>query len=269
MIPKNFVTQWRKQAQWSDDVQVEQDLLISRILIELFNHASLAERLCFRGGTALYKLFLLPAARYSEDIDLVQLYPDAIGPIFDTIKRVLEPLLGLPRWRINEGRATLEYKFLPNGHTVKSKIKIEINSREHFSVFAPCKKEFSIESDWFSGKTMVQTYEFEELLGTKLRALFQRKKGRDLFDLWMALQTREFEIEKVITTFKRYLAFENKNITRAMFEKNLLDKFNSESFLGDVSLLLRPGIPWVTAEGLKVVMEKLICHIPGEAYQLK
>lgn len=177
MISKNFVTQWRKHAPWNDDAQVEQDLLISRILIDLFNHPYISEKLCFRGGTALYKLFLTPAARYSEDIDLVQLNPEAIGPIFDAIKEILEPLLGLPKWRISEGRATLEYRFLPNGQSERAKIKIEINSREHFSVLGPFKKEFSIESDWFSGKTFIPTYQFEELLGTKLRALFKEKKG--------------------------------------------------------------------------------------------
>jgi hypothetical protein len=51
---------------------VEQDLVISRALVGIFGAAGVAERLAFRGGTALYKLYLTPAARYSEDIDLVQ-----------------------------------------------------------------------------------------------------------------------------------------------------------------------------------------------------
>jgi len=33
----------------------------------------------------------------------------------------------------------------------------------------------------------VLTFEPAELVATKLRALYQRRMGRDLFDLWLAL----------------------------------------------------------------------------------
>lgn len=72
MIPKDFITEWRAHAPWVADRQVEQDLVISRALVELFSRPTIASALAFRGGTALYKLHLRPAARYSEDIDLVQ-----------------------------------------------------------------------------------------------------------------------------------------------------------------------------------------------------
>ena len=39
-----------------------------------------------------------------------------------------------------------------------------------------------MENSWFSGRCELTTYALEELLGTKLRALYQRAKGRDLFD---------------------------------------------------------------------------------------
>ena len=41
-----------------------------------------------------------------------------------------------------------------------------------------------MENSWFTGSAELTTYHFEELLGTKLRALYQRKKGRDLYDLY-------------------------------------------------------------------------------------
>jgi len=44
--------------------EVEHDLVISRALVELFSDPVLGERLAFRGGTALHKLFLRPPARY-------------------------------------------------------------------------------------------------------------------------------------------------------------------------------------------------------------
>ena len=73
MIPHDFITEWRQHASWIEDSQVEQDLVICRALVEIFSLDEAARTLAFRGGTALHKLHLAPAARYSEDIDLVQM----------------------------------------------------------------------------------------------------------------------------------------------------------------------------------------------------
>ena len=67
MIPRDYITQWRARAPWVEDFQVEQDLVISRALVEIFSHPHLRESLAFRGGTALYKLHIDPPARYSSD----------------------------------------------------------------------------------------------------------------------------------------------------------------------------------------------------------
>lgn len=67
---------------------------------------------------------------------------------------------------------------------IPMKLKIEINTQEHFTILEHQQKLFSVSSDWINGEAEIRTYQLEELLGIKLRALFQRKKGRDLFDLW-------------------------------------------------------------------------------------
>ena len=97
MIPKDFITEWRDRAPWVLDRQVEQDLVISRALVELFSRAPIAEGLAFRGGTALYKLHITPAARYSEDIDLVQTNPGGIGDVLDAIRGSVSPSGSRPR----------------------------------------------------------------------------------------------------------------------------------------------------------------------------
>lgn len=73
MIPKDFIKSWRQKVNWLFDRQVEQDLVISRALVELYNHPEIMSSLSFRGGTALNKLFFTPATRYSEDLDFVQI----------------------------------------------------------------------------------------------------------------------------------------------------------------------------------------------------
>jgi hypothetical protein len=81
MIPRDYITEWRAHAPWVQDIQVEQDLVICRALIDIFSDPILKDALAFRGGTALYKLHFKPAARYSEDIDLVQVKAGAAGPM--------------------------------------------------------------------------------------------------------------------------------------------------------------------------------------------
>ena len=94
MIPRDHITEWREQAPWIQDFQVEQDLVISRALVEIFFHPLLNDALAFRGGTALYKLHLRPAARYSEDIDLVQTRAEAGGPMMDALRERPRPMAG-------------------------------------------------------------------------------------------------------------------------------------------------------------------------------
>ena len=85
MIPKDYITEWRRHAPWVQDAQVEQDLVISRALVEIYRVSGLSGRLAFRGGSALNKLHILPAVRYSEDIDLVQVVPEPIGGTLDQL----------------------------------------------------------------------------------------------------------------------------------------------------------------------------------------
>jgi predicted nucleotidyltransferase component of viral defense system len=97
VIPRDFITAWRAEAPWVQDFQVEQDLVISRALVEIFSHPLLRDALAFRGGTALYKLHLKPAARYSEDIDLVQTRAEPAGPVMEALREIFDPWLGRPQ----------------------------------------------------------------------------------------------------------------------------------------------------------------------------
>lgn len=91
MIPRDYITEWRAQAPWVFDLQVEQDLVISRALVAIFSHPLLSKSLALRGGTALYKLYIKPPARYSEDIDLVQINAEPVGPLMGAMRDVLDP----------------------------------------------------------------------------------------------------------------------------------------------------------------------------------
>lgn len=92
MIPRSAITHWNKLVPWEDIANVEQDLIITRALTDIFSDEFLASELAFRGGTALHKLYLAPQPRYSEDIDLVQTHPGPIKPILFRLGEVLSYL---------------------------------------------------------------------------------------------------------------------------------------------------------------------------------
>ncbi len=268
MIPRDYVTAWRANAPWVDDAQVEQDLVISRALVEIFSHPLLARSLAFRGGTALYKLYLTPAARYSEDIDLVQVEAGPAGPVMDAIQETLNPWLAKPGWKQTRGRVTFRYGFESGGNpSMKMRLKLEINTREHRAVLGYRTRSFGVRSRWFEQAASIRTFELDELLATKLRALYQRKKGRDLFDLKAGLEDRRSDAQRIVQTFQSYMEVESRPISRAMFEQNLDRKLRDPGFRSDMNALLAPERAWDATVAAGVVTEKLLSRLPGAAWQ--
>lgn len=268
MIPRAHVTAWRASAPWPTDAQVEQDLVLTRAIVDLFGRADVARAVAFRGGTALHKLFFESPGRYSEDIDLVQIDSGAIGPAVDAIRAVLDPWLDEPKRKQGHDRVTLLYRFESTSRPVQPmRLKVEINTREHFSVLEHHRRRFVVDSPWFSGSADIHTYQIEELLGTKLRALYQRKKGRDLYDLWLALTSLTLDDEKVVECFERYLEEDETRISRAEFEANLTAKLQAPAFLDDIAPLLPTGVRYDVVAAAVLVRERLIAKLLGEPWK--
>lgn len=259
MIPRNLITEWKSHVPWADDSHVEQDLIISRALIELFGEPELANQIAFRGGTALYKLYLLPPARYSEDIDLVQVTAAPIGPLLDLIRGKLDPWLGKPQRSRSSGGVTLLYSIqAETTPPTRMRLKVEINSREHFSVYGFQSRPFHVSSRWFSGEATIKTYTLDELLGTKLRALYQRRKGRDLFDVWLGLTAGKANPEKVVTAFRKYITNQDVKISQKDFLLNLDEKSKLSEFMEDIRVILAPGFIYDSDDALNLVKNLLI-----------
>jgi predicted nucleotidyltransferase component of viral defense system len=262
VIPEAAITHWRHVVPWSQDAQVEQDLVLSRALVEIFRDPALASAFLLRGGTALHKLFISPPRRYSEDIDLVQASPGPIGPLLDAVRARLDPLLGAPRREASPGNVTLRYRMQSEiPPIIPLRLKIEINTREHFRVFGVVERPLGIQSPWFTGRAAIRTYSLEELLGTKLRALYQRRKGRDLFDLWIALTTTGVDARRIVEALRAYLSAEGRVIDRTTFEKNLALKVASRAFHADLVPLLAPGHRYDIADAASLVADRLLAGL--------
>ncbi|OWR81556.1 hypothetical protein SJDPG12_08795 [Porphyromonas gingivalis SJD12] len=226
----------------------------------MFQSELLRNALAFRGGTALHKLFIAPQVRYSEDIDLVQISSEPIKPILMEIRKRLA-FLGTKRVvKQHIHNNTILYRFeseMPP--IVNLRLKIEINTREHFSVLGLQDFPFRVENSWFSGETTINTYKLEELLGTKLRALYQRRKGRDLFDLYWSLKRGNVDLEQVLACYQKYMEFVvDKVPSKKQFLANMEDKMQDEEFLSDMRAIIRPGINYSPQEAWTLVKEKLV-----------
>ena len=242
MIPQAYITEWANQVPWQTNEQVEQDLVICRALVEIFSDEFLAKSLAFRGGTALHKLYLSPQPRYSEDIDLVQITAEPFGPVVDRLRERLA-FLGDPARKQKENNFTLHYRFESEFPPVQNlRLKVETNCREHFTVLGYTPFPFEVKSSWITGSCSITTYRLEELLGTKLRALYQRRKGRDLYDMYKALvHVSDINKEALLQCYHAYMDFVvDEPPTQKVYLQNMEAKMQDDEFIGDIAALIRP-----------------------------
>lgn len=257
MIPQAYITAWRKKAPWQENFQVEQDLVIERALMAIYSDDYLKEKLAFRGGTALHKLYLSPAARYSEDIDLVQIIAEPFGPIMDRLREVLSFLGDKPIRKQKRHNNTLVYRF-DSEDGIPLRLKIEVNCREHHTLFGIQNVKHEMQSDWYTDKVLIPSYELAELLGTKMRALYQRRKGRDLFDMWFAITQSDVEPTKIIDAWNFYMEEEGNKVSQKEFHENMEKKILDQDFLGDMQGLLRPSLTYDIQKAYKFVKKELL-----------
>ena len=260
MIAERYITEWSNRFPWTKNSFVEQDMVICRALVEIFRDPFLSSVLAFRGGTAIHKLHFSPQTRYSEDIDLVQIEPGPVKPITERLGKVLA---WLPRMTTEMRRFGFRMKFRYESELAPiepMRLKVEVNTFEHFTVLGYASVPFEMQSNWYAGSCALKTYSLNELMGTKLRALYQRKKGRDLFDLHLALPL--VDAPTVVHVWREYMGFRGGEVpTAKQFAANMDEKMMLADYLGDVTPLLRGGVkfdPHEAYEAFKKIIMPLI-----------
>jgi predicted nucleotidyltransferase component of viral defense system len=268
LIPIAHIQQWTARAPWPDLRQVEQDLIISRALYDLFSSEQLQGKIAFRGGTAINKLLFGKPLRYSEDIDLVQTQPKPIGGIIDSVRAALSWLGKCNRTQAQHSMY-LVFKFNPESGGGPLKLKVEINPREQQNFHGLKAYPFTVSSDWHQAKTEIDSFEPEELIGTKLRALLQRNKNRDLFDRNEGVLQLGLDRDKLIACFHHYLTLEGHPITRANAEDRMLKKLN-QSLTEDIAPLLPTGVNYTDDSAIVAfgrIWAELVKRMPGESWK--
>jgi len=269
MIPTQNLVAWGQVVLWSEQRQVEQDLLLCRAIVVIFGDPFLREQLRFRGGTALHKLHFTTPLRYSEDLDFVRTTAGPIKLLLQRLRAVTEPWLGPASYDRSITAPKLQFAVPAEDGGPPIRIKIEINTREIEAYDEPQNLSIKVDNPWFSGTATVPTFSREELLATKLRALLQRDKGRDLFDLGEALNRfPDLNMARVIEIMGRYLTLSRIAIPRAEAERRMFAKLRNQTLLTD----LRPLLPAdeasrlteeSTREAFRKVFTRLIELLPG------
>lgn len=257
MIPANMVTAWAVEHPWPTLEQVEQDLLLSRAICAIADDPYLGSELVFRGGTALHKLHLESPYRYSEDLDYGRSTAGGIKELTQTLTAVGTKLGFEVRTRVSEHPKVYWRAEATNG--IPLRIKIEVNTHERSPARSLIWHEHRVESPWWNGVSQVLTFQPEELIATKIRALYQRSKGRDLFDLWLALDHLKLDPHHILSAFAPYRPA---GFTAKKAIRNLHDKVQNAGFRHDLDpLLVRQPDGYDIDAAVSLVQITLLEHI--------
>ena len=249
MIPENSITEWGTNTPWATRAQIEQDLLLSRLMIEISNNAYLGTDLIIRGGTCLHKLHLPTPYRYSEDLDYVRENTYGIKDTFIELGRIASDIGFDSSTELNMIPKFFMRTTASDGSKIK--IKIEINAHERTFAHPRIRLKHTVTSHWFNSSAEILTFQVEEMVATKIRALYQRSKGRDLFDLWLALNVLNLDPAAIVSSFACY----NPGFTSKQSITNLREKLKKEDFRQDLSLMLAD---WPAGYKIDQAAEELI-----------
>jgi predicted nucleotidyltransferase component of viral defense system len=251
-------------------------------MVALFGDQFLSSQVAMRGGTLLHKVHLAPAARYSEDIDLVVVGTRPPDHIRRAIRRVLTEILGTPKssgWdalKLAIRNTVKPSRVLRMTYSSRSivepnrtlEIVIEANVTERKPHLPVVEMPFGFPFRDQTIQTRIKGFDIHEMLGTKMRALFQRKRGRDLFDLYWAMTKSPTPVDPaaVVASFDHYLKREGTKAGQAEFVGILEDHLRDRGFCSDMQPLLRPDIaydPQVAGKYLKTHLLNLLPKSKG------
>lgn len=126
MIPTPTIIEWSRRVPWPSVDQVEQDLLLSRLIVEIANDDYPGNELVFRGGTCLNKLVSPTPLRYSEDLDYVR---TTGGGIREFTRAVTD--IGDPLWHGHTG----------HHHLWMPMTQLDVQPEDLVAAFAPCRPD--------------------------------------------------------------------------------------------------------------------------------
>jgi len=255
MINSSTITQWSVNHPWATRDNIEQDLLLSQAICEIANNPLLSSELVIRGGTAFHKLFLPKPFRYSEDLDYVRSSSGGIGQIIQQLVTIGDRLGYKANSTLRKYPKVFWRTTSESGQPIR--IKIEINTYERTPSLPYIVKQYSIDTEYCNSYANVSTFQVEELIATKIRALYQRSKGRDLLDIWLALELLNLDPVVIVDSFNIYRP---QGMTSNLAIKNLKEKLDNKKFIDDLyGLAVLHEVNYDIVAAGDMIIEKLLC----------
>jgi len=231
MITKEQIHSLAKEKRINETV-IFREYLQLLFLNELYSQNQ-SKNIFFKGGTALHLIFKSP--RFSEDLDFtVEMEEKEFSEFIQKI------FLSLPKKEavsFKKKKSIAGKRFLltaePSVLFYKTFVNLDFSFRE--KVLEPQKS--IIETDYpILFTSYVYHLSKDELFAEKIRALFTREKGRDLYDLWYLINQGVLLKQKLIRKKLKYYHLEN--IKKEEILKKV-KKFSKKDFILD----LKPLVP--------------------------
>jgi len=261
MIPSPVLAAWRSRAPWRDDRQVAQDLIFSLLAVRVAAHPHLAARLAWRGGTCLHKLHLDRPRRYSEDLDYVLLGDVPHESIKDALGEVVTGLgMKCEREEVSPSRVNVWGAVEVDAVGASVRVKFEVNCADAEPVFDLVRLRHGVNTRVWKEEAAVLTFQAAELVGTKFRALAQRRKGRDLSDLWIARRELRISNRDLAVAGDHYLL--HATISPGQLRERLAAHGRDPEFYSDLeALTVSPYIGFDVARATRELIQWTDRHL--------
>lgn len=183
---------------------IDKDWVLSHLLHSIFSFSEFRENLVFKGGTCLHKCYI-EDYRFSEGLDFTLLNADFVIDKL-MLKRILK--MATQQSEIKFSHSDLQQQYhnnVPQGYKVEIKfwgadhnpnqrplppsrwqtsVKLDISFSEKLILPAVAKEIMHPYSDADRIRNKAICYDFKELFSEKIRALKQRNRPRDVYDVW-------------------------------------------------------------------------------------
>ena len=180
---------------------VEKDFVISVILLlisELPEFSKYSRKMAFRGGTCIKKVYFPDETRFSEDLDFTNLTVEESSSFLEQVKRLVGRNLGVTTFE----RTEIEYQnergldfTLYYTSILQQRNHIAFNLSSATPVEEPKRMKVAV-SPYFKESPKVPTMSLSEIVAEKMRALLQRKKPRDVFDIWFLIYEKGVRLDQ-------------------------------------------------------------------------
>lgn len=181
---------------------IEKDFFISIILIalgEMYEFSKFRDRIVFKGGTCIKKVFYPHDARFSEDLDFSNL---SIEDCRSFLRRVDSVLVGqnLGVTRLintqviyeDERGLDIQLNYLS---LLGQRNHIMINLSTASALRKTSESELHVRPYFELVKTRIFIMDINEILAEKTRALLQRHRPRDVFDVWFLMDKKGMKLD--------------------------------------------------------------------------